>query len=177
MDLKTQVRLPQQKDRRAELQALSELLSAQADLRQARPGDEPFEIDQEQLRTRSREIRRQWRKRRIVVAGLLLMAAVTVGALVLSALNPPAAGRPAAPAGTVTTTAGSPASVLGAQAHARLTRGGRPVTAFGCVGAYLADAPQSGGVLPTPGGGTSPYDEYMKACLSDISGATGPRVG
>jgi hypothetical protein len=177
VDLKTRHRIPLQRDRRAELAALAELMSAQAELREARPGDEPFEIDEVQLRVRSREIRRRWRNRRLIVAGLLLLAVITVAGLVLSALNPPSSAASSGstrPGLAISTT---PAGQLGAQARARLARGQRPVTAFGCVGAYLTDAPGSGGVLATPGPGTAAYDEYMSACLSDMSASSGPGVG
>ena len=162
MNAATRTNVPQPRDGRAELAALALAIAGQVDDRQNR-GDETAPVSGESPVAMSRRHRRvRW-----VVAGTAVLA---IAAATSVALLPHHRGaRHLALPHPAAHVAATPATRLGAAAHARLGRGDAPVTDFGCEAAYAGDAEATPTVLPSGGTTTTAYREYMRACLSGMS--------
>jgi len=172
VDTKQRIRLPEQNSgHHDELAELAAILSAEAKVRHATLTIVRHESDDlaPTIVIRARNSHRGWRVGGAVV---LAFAAAGVASLALGLLHssspaPAPVTRPVAAASTAAPT--SPAT-WGAAARQRLGAGGRPVSVFGCMGAYDVDAPQSSGMLPVAYQGTPEFSAYMGACVSDMSG-------
>ena len=175
MDTKERLRLPQQHSGHHDrLEQLAAILSAEAEARRATRT--VVRAGAADLAPTILPTRRTHRGRRAVAAVLLAMSAIAVAMLTRSVVQTAASApvRSAPPAGTQAPAAASSGAstpvAWGEAARARLSAGGRPVSVFGCVGAYDIDAPRSSGLLPIAGQGTIEYADYLRACVSDMSG-------
>ncbi len=65
----------------------------------------------------------------------------------------------------------SPAAALGQAAGLRIAAVGRAVDVFVCQNAYGSDAAARPDVLPPAAAPSGAHDEYLSACMSDISGS------
>ena len=171
MDTKQRLRLPQPKTgHHDQLVELAAVLSAEADARQTTTIDltQPYDVSSTILPSRRRQTHRGWRVGGAVVLAFAAGAVAVLATSVFHQASP--ATPPASPAvATAPAVLNTPAA-WGEAAHARLSAGGRPVSVFGCMGAYDVDAPASSGMLPIAYQGTPAYAEYMSACVSDMSG-------
>ena len=171
-DTKQRLRLPQPKTgHHDQLEELAAILSAEVDARQTTTIDltKSYDVGSTILPSRRRQSHRGWR----VGGGVALTLAAGVVALLATSVfhQSSPAPTPAPHAVTVATTATvNTPTAWGAAAHARLSAGGRPVSVFGCMGAYDIDAPRSSGMLPVASQGTPAFTEYLRACVSDMSG-------
>lgn len=170
MDTKQRLRLPQpQSGHHDQLQELAAILSAEVDARQTTTIDltKPDDVGGSVLPSR-RPTHRGWRVGGAIVLALAAGAVAVLATSVFHGASPatPPAQHVVAAAPAVLNT---PAA-WGQAARVRLSAGGRPVSMFGCLGAYEVDAPASSGMLPVDYQGTSAYAEYMNACVSDMSG-------
>lgn len=171
-DTKQRLRLPQPKSgHHDQLEELAAILSAEVDARQTTTIDltKSYDVSSTILPSRRRQTHRGWR----IGGGVVLtLAAGGVALLAASVFHQPSPAP--APAPHPVTAAASAVvntpSAWGAAARARLSAGGRPVSVFGCMGAYDIDAPGSSGMLPVAYQGTPAFAEYMRACVSDMSG-------
>ena len=171
VDVKQRLRLPQQTSgRHDELEELAAILSAEAG---ARRSTLTIVRDERDDLAPAIVVRRPThRGRRVAVAAVLGLSAVVVGMLtntVLRSTHAPTTPT-TRPAAAVTSIAPNSPATWGVAARQRLSAGGRPVSVFGCMGAYDVDAPLSSGMLPIAYQGTPEYGEYMSACVSDMSG-------
>jgi hypothetical protein len=183
LSVSSRLHLPVQRDGRAELHALASEISVVVVSRQRRRGGrhahgvpkrttDSLEARLDELAAAAAAAAAGERRRQRVTPIALTVAAVSVGTLVLSvhhASTPRPAPAPHPVVQPVTAPAGT-AAAWGQAAHVRLAQGGRPVTVFGCEGAYIDDAQRSVGALPTPGPGTVTFQQYLAACVSDMSG-------
>jgi hypothetical protein len=170
VDTKQRLRLPQPKTGHHDvLVELAATLSAEVDARQAKTIDltKPSVVGSTVLPRR--QPHRGWR----VAGAVVLTLGATVVALLATSVVHHASPGPAkllAPVTAELPAAPTTPAAWGQAARTRLSVGGRPVSAFGCMGAYDIDSPGSSGMLPIAYQGTPEYTEYLSACLSDMSG-------
>ena len=149
-----------------ELQRLADGLSQQVERRERRRAGDAATMAATFLPARAR--------RRVLRTVLLWVGyAVAAAVVAMLALSLFASSKPQAPAPHVPipqpAVALTPAQAMGQAAAERLSSGGRPTDVFVCQGAYEADAATSPTVLPSPGTVSPVHDEYMSACMSDMS--------
>lgn len=183
--------IPLQNDGRAELQALAAVVSSHIEARHrdrgtypVEPATEPESFDltatPEPLPIRAPDpiattVTRGIRRAVPLLVGVVLTAIVTAAAWTTTHAAPPArhdAVQPQAAQETPTTPA-----QWGAAAHKRLTRADRPVDVFACQAAYAADATIAPATLPPATTTPNPWQAYLAACLSDMSGSLVGRSG
>lgn len=183
--------IPLQNDGRADLQALAAVLSSHVEQRHrdrgtypAEPATEPecFDLTEtpELLPVRvpdpfAKTVTRGIRRAVPLLVGVALTAIVTTAAWTTTHAAPAAqhsAVQPQASEETPTTPA-----QWGAAAHKRLTRADRPVDVFACQAAYAADATIATATLPPASTNPDPWQAYLAACLSDMSGSLVGRSG
>jgi len=165
------LRLPQQhRGHHDQLEELAAILSAEANVRQARTIDLTAHDDiGSTILPQRRRMHPAWRVGGGVVLALGTVAVALLASSFLKSTKPAPTAAPALVAVTAPTSLNDPAS-WGVAARARLSAGGRPVSEFGCIGAYEVDVPRSSGMLPIAYQGTPEFAAYMQACVSDMSG-------
>lgn len=171
METKQRLRLPQPNSgRHDELEELAAILSAEVDARRSTTIDltKPYDDATTTILPR-RQTHRGWRVGGAVVLALATAVVALLGSSVLRHTGAASSPQPHPVTAARSATLDTPAA-WGAAARSRLSQGDRPVTVFGCMGAYDTDAPGSSGMLPIAYEGTAEYTEYMRACVSDMSG-------
>jgi hypothetical protein len=172
VNTKQRLRLPQPNSGHHDaLVELAATLSAEVDARQATTIDlttKAYDAGSTILPTR-RQSHRGWRVGGGIVLALAAAVVALLATIVMHQANP-APAKLQAPVSAALPAAPTTPAAWGRAARARLSAGGRPVSAFGCMGAYDIDAPGSSGILPIAYQGTPEYTEYLSACVSDMSG-------